>query len=86
MPSAQIRIHLGGNDRASQAFMRVTHPDGEWTEYRLAASADTKELLLVDAPGRQVRAALSHADISGPVQPLSAAQYRALMASTRHPA
>lgn len=86
MPSAQIRIHLGGNDRSSQAFMRVTHPDGEWTEYCLAGSAETRELLLLDESGRRARASLCHADIGGPVQPLSATQYRTLMASTRHPA
>ncbi|WP_050462079.1 hypothetical protein [Herbaspirillum autotrophicum] len=86
MPSAQIRIHLGGNDRASQAFMRVTHPDGEWTEYHLTGSAGTNALLLIDEPGRQARAALCHADIGGPVQPLSIVEYRTLMASTRYPA
>lgn len=84
MPSAQIRIHLGGNDRASHTFLRVTHPDGHWTEYRLAGTDSRKKLVLLDDLSRRARATLYDADVGGPVQPLSASQYRSLMSRTQN--
>lgn len=80
MLSVQIRIHLGGNDRASRTHMRITYPDGQWREYCLAEGDDTK-LLLLDERSRQARTALCHIDIGGPVQSLSMAQYHRLMAA-----